>query len=215
MKLETVKLFHCFPKQEDLPLSQQSYLLVFSLLNNDCWSNPSSTHADTRIWTLTAFLLDSLAGYCDTITPYLQVGKRGIEPPMFTTLELIYSQPQHRQSLPLPHNRHKTVSNMFYVLCVTRSTFVEWLLETKRQNSQSCTKPSHSSYLCVTIFDGWGFEPHTKVLFYPPERSTVDFLIYSQTITNKMSTVASPSNFMRFRMIDQPDGLAPPLTESS
>ena len=89
-----------------------------------------------------------------------------------------------------------------------------WLLETKRQNSQSCTEPSHSSYLCVTIFDGWGFEPHTKVLFYPPERSTVDFLIYSQTITNKMSTVASPSNYMRFRMIDQPDGLAPPLTES-
>ena len=71
MKLETVKLFHCFPKQEDLPLSQQSYLLVFSLLNNDCWSNPSSTHADTRIWTLTAFLLDSLASYCDTFTPYL------------------------------------------------------------------------------------------------------------------------------------------------
>ena len=89
-----------------------------------------------------------------------------------------------------------------------------WLLETNLPNSQSCTEPSHSSYLCVTIFDGWGFEPHTKVLFYPPERSTVDFLIYSQTITNKMSTVASPSNFMRFRMIDQPDGLAPPLTES-
>ena len=52
---------------------------------------------------------------------FLQVGKRGIEPPMFTTWELIYSQPQHRQSLPLPHNRHKTVSNMFYVLCVTLS----------------------------------------------------------------------------------------------
>ena len=89
-----------------------------------------------------------------------------------------------------------------------------WLLETNLPNSQSCTEHSHSSYLCVTIFDGWGFEPHTKVLFYPPERSTVDFLIYSQTITNKMSTVASPSNYMRFRMIDQPDGLAPPLTES-
>lgn len=53
-----------------------------------------------------------------------RMGKRGIEPPMFTTWELIYSQPQHRQSLPLPHNRHKTVSNMFYVLCVTRSCTV-------------------------------------------------------------------------------------------
>ncbi len=31
------------------------------------------------------------------------VGKRGIEPPMFTAWELIYSQLQHRQSLPLPH----------------------------------------------------------------------------------------------------------------
>ena len=55
MKLETVKLFHCFPKQEDLPLSQQSYLLVFSLLNNDCWSNPSSTHAVHKIRTCKPF----------------------------------------------------------------------------------------------------------------------------------------------------------------
>ena len=30
---------------------------------------------------------------------------------MFTTWELIYSQLQHRQSLPLPRNRHQTVSN--------------------------------------------------------------------------------------------------------
>lgn len=43
--LETVKLFHYFPKQEDLPLSQQSYFLEFSLLNNDYWSHPSATHA--------------------------------------------------------------------------------------------------------------------------------------------------------------------------
>ena len=37
-----------------------------------------------------------------------------IEPPMFTTWELIYSQPQHRQSLPLPQNRPQTVSNNVY-----------------------------------------------------------------------------------------------------
>ena len=34
-----------------------------------------------------------------------RMGKRGIEPPMFTTWELIYSQLQHRQSLPLPRMR--------------------------------------------------------------------------------------------------------------
>nr|DAU62440.1 MAG TPA: hypothetical protein [Caudoviricetes sp.] len=34
------------------------------------------------------------------------MGKRGIEPPMFTAWELIYSQPQHRQSLPLPQTAY-------------------------------------------------------------------------------------------------------------
>ena len=53
--LETVKLFHYFPKQEDLPLSQQSYFLEFSLLNNDYWSHPSATHADIRTRTETPF----------------------------------------------------------------------------------------------------------------------------------------------------------------
>lgn len=33
---------------------------------------------------------------------------------MFTTWELIYSQLQHRQSLPLPRNRYQTVSNNVY-----------------------------------------------------------------------------------------------------
>ena len=53
--------------------------------------------------------------------PYLQVaillsrmGKRGIEPPMFTTWELIYSQPQHRQSLPLPRNARTPHSISLY-----------------------------------------------------------------------------------------------------
>lgn len=53
--------------------------------------------------------------------PYLQVaillsrvGKRGIEPPMFTTWELIYSQPQHRQSLPLPQNARAPHSISLY-----------------------------------------------------------------------------------------------------
>ena len=32
------------------------------------------------------------------------MGKRGIEPPMFTAWERIYSPPQHLQSLPLPQN---------------------------------------------------------------------------------------------------------------
>lgn len=44
----------------------------------------------------------------------MEMGKRGIEPPAFTTWELIYSQPQHRQSLPLPQNRHQTVSNNIF-----------------------------------------------------------------------------------------------------
>ena len=34
----------------------------------------------------------------------LEMGKRGIEPPLFTAWERIYSPPQHRQSLPLPRN---------------------------------------------------------------------------------------------------------------
>lgn len=36
----------------------------------------------------------------------LEMGKRGIEPPMFTAWERIYSPPQHRQSLPLPQSWH-------------------------------------------------------------------------------------------------------------
>ena len=55
MKLETVKLFHCFPKQEDLSPPQQSYFLEFSLLNSNHWSNPSSTHAVHRIRTCKPF----------------------------------------------------------------------------------------------------------------------------------------------------------------
>lgn len=59
-----------------------------------------------------------------------RVGKRGIEPPMFTTWELIYSQPQHRQSLPLPHNRHPTVSNNVFraMRCTIQFTAFHWQL---------------------------------------------------------------------------------------
>ena len=32
------------------------------------------------------------------------MGERGIEPPMFTTRERIYSPPQHHQSLPFARN---------------------------------------------------------------------------------------------------------------
>ena len=39
------------------------------------------------------------------------MGKRGIEPPMFTAWELIYSQLQHRQSLPLPQELEHQESN--------------------------------------------------------------------------------------------------------
>lgn len=45
---------------------------------------------------------------------FLQMGKRGIEPPMFTAWELIYSQPQHRQSLPLPRNARTPHSISLY-----------------------------------------------------------------------------------------------------
>lgn len=38
----------------------------------------------------------------------LEMGKRGIEPPLFTAWELIYSQLQHRQSLPLPQSARAT-----------------------------------------------------------------------------------------------------------
>lgn len=51
LKLETVRLFHCFPKQEELLLSQQSYFLEFSLLNSNYWSHPSATRAECRIRT--------------------------------------------------------------------------------------------------------------------------------------------------------------------
>ena len=51
MKLETVRLFHCFPKQEELLLSQQSYFLEFSLFNSNYWSHPSATRAECRIRT--------------------------------------------------------------------------------------------------------------------------------------------------------------------
>ena len=43
------------------------------------------------------------------------VRERGIEPPMFTTRERIYSPLQHRQSLPLPQNspsRTRTYDNL-------------------------------------------------------------------------------------------------------
>ena len=42
--LETVKLFHCFPKQEELLLSHQCYFPEFSHLNSNHWSHPSATH---------------------------------------------------------------------------------------------------------------------------------------------------------------------------
>lgn len=52
-----------------------------------------------------------------------RMGKRGIEPPTFTTWERIYSALQHHQSLPLPRNRHKTVSNnVFRAMRCTRHT---------------------------------------------------------------------------------------------
>ena len=51
LKLETVRLFHCFPKQEELLLSQQSYFLEFSLFNSNYWSHPSATRAECRIRT--------------------------------------------------------------------------------------------------------------------------------------------------------------------
>ena len=69
--------------------------------------------------------------------PYSQVaillsrmGKRGIEPPVFTTWEQIYSLPQHRQSLPLPHNRHQTVSNLIFraMRCTMRLFKVRFVL---------------------------------------------------------------------------------------
>ena len=45
---------------------------------------------------------------------FCKIGKRGIEPPMFTTWELIYSQLQHRQSLPLPRNARTPHSISLY-----------------------------------------------------------------------------------------------------
>lgn len=48
---------------------------------------------------------------------------------------------------------------MFFVPCVALSAFAEWLLKTNLPNSQSCTEPSHSAFLCVTVSGGQGFEP--------------------------------------------------------
>lgn len=45
---------------------------------------------------------------------FCKMGKKGIEPPMFTAWELIYSQLQHRQSLPLPRNAQTPHSISLY-----------------------------------------------------------------------------------------------------
>lgn len=85
------------------------------------------------------------------------MGKRGIEPPVFTTWELIYSQPQHRQSLPLPQNRPQTVSNHIFramrctILCdITENRLVRICTSHNNDFPQRVT-PLTGSFIALLI----------------------------------------------------------------
>lgn len=76
---------------------------------------------------------------------------------MFTTRELIYSQPQHRQSLPLPQNRHKTVSNHIFramrrtILCdITENRLVRICTSHNNDFPQQVT-PLTGSFIALLI----------------------------------------------------------------
>nr|DAK62195.1 MAG TPA: hypothetical protein [Caudoviricetes sp.] len=80
------------------------------------------------------------------------------------------------------------------------------MLETKRPDSQSCTEPSHSTSLCVTVFDEQGFEPRVACI----PTSVLRGINRPTTIKPYVLAISSlpPSK-------NQPDGLAPSLIESS
>ena len=97
------------------------------------------------------------------------MGKRGIEPPMFTAWERIYSPPQHRQSLPLPqswHSRDRTCdilinSQAFYLWTICHQ-WQEMDLNHRSQGYGSCeittSLPCNDRYEIrtrVTTVKGW------------------------------------------------------------
>lgn len=63
------------------------------------------------------------------------MGKRGIEPPMFTAWERIYSPPQHRQSLPLPQNCICQLHDVLGDMQAPASLYVDGELRRLRQGT--------------------------------------------------------------------------------
>lgn len=69
------------------------------------------------------------------------MGKRGIEPPLFTTWELIYSQLQHRQSLPLPQNCICQLHDILGDIQAPASLYVDGELRRLRQGTTLLIQP--------------------------------------------------------------------------
>lgn len=78
------------------------------------------------------------------------MGERGIEPPMFTTRERIYSPPQHHQSLPLPRNARTPHSISLYATALRIQYQISSApSERKDSNLQS---GSHCCFPCTRHF---------------------------------------------------------------
>lgn len=97
----------------------------------------------------------------------LEMGKRGIEPPTFTTWERIYSPPQHRQLLPLPRNARTPHSISLYTTALRIQHQISSApLEHQESNpGLSGYKPEALPLSYVPSMAGDGFEPPVSRLW--------------------------------------------------